>query len=259
MPLEKIISELESPEIKSKIGFSQGFYYLSGKEKNIARRKERYLIAEKKYKKVKRLAKYLACLPQVAGVAVSNTLAINNSRREADIDLFVIARAGKIWSARFWSIMPLYFFGKRPKPGATQDKYCFSYWVDANHLDIKPWKLEKDIYYIYWLATLMPVYDQIFHKFWLANDWVNYFLPNFDYPKPNRRYLVIKSLILPLPTLEKLFKKIQMLMMPDRLKLMSENQGSEVVINEGVLKFHPDDKRRYYQKIFNEKISPFDA
>ncbi len=254
-----INQKLNSPELKSKIGFAQGFYFILGKEKNVDLRKERYLIAEPKLKKAKRFIKYLRHLGGVRGVAISNTLALHHSRRDADIDIFIITRFGKIWSTRFWSLLPLYIFGERPTPKLTRDKFCLSFWVDEKSLDISPWKLERDIYYIYWLATLMPIYDQgVFNKFWQENKWINKFLPNFSLPETNARLKVNKSWFLPM-TGERLFKSAQINIMPQELKALGESDSSAVVIIDGVLKFHPTDRRKDFQTRFEQKLNQINA
>jgi len=254
--IEKIKQELNNPELKSKIEFSQGFYFLAGKSENINLRKERYLIAEPKLKKAKRFVRYLSHLPGVRGVAISNTLALHHSRAEADIDIFVITKSGKIWSSRFWSLVPLMIAGKRPSPKNAQDKFCLSFWVDENHLDISPWKMQRDIYYVYWLATLMPIYDNnIFEKFWQENKWINNYLPNFSLPKISHRLRVKRSWHLPIIGFEKFCGALQMKIMPQELKDLSKNETSDVVIDNGVLKFHPTDRRGEYQKQFDEKIN----
>lgn len=259
IPIDAINQELNNPELKSKIGFAQGFYFLTGKENNIDLRKERYLIAEPKLKKAKRFIRYLRHLGGVSGVAISNTLALHHSRAEADIDLFVITRSGKIWSARFWSILPLYIFGKRPTSQSTRDKFCLSFWVDEKNLDISPWKLERDIYYIYWLATLMPIYGNgVFDKFWQENKWIYDFLPNFSVPETSVRLKVGGSWRLPMFG-EGPFKNVQIKILPQELKSFGQSETSAVVIKDGVLKFHPSDRRKDFQARFEQKLKQINA
>lgn len=254
--IEKIKLELNNPELKSKIEFSQGFYFLPGKLSNIDLRKKRYLIAEPKLKKAWRFTHYLSRLPGVSGVAISNTLALHHSRAEADIDFFVITRSGKIWSSRFWSLLPLMLTNQRPSAKSAQDKFCLSFWIDENHLNISPWKMPRDIYYVYWLATLMPIYDNgVFEKFWEENKWIYDYLPNFYIPKINPRRLVKNSWQLPIIGFEKFYRAIQMRIMPQELKNLSTNDKSDVVIGDGTLKFHPTDRREQYQKLFDKNIN----
>ena len=253
--LEKIIHELKNPELEKKIKFAQGFYFLKNREEIIKTRKERYLIAEEKLKKAKAFIRYLSHLPGVRGVAVSNTLALFNSKKEADIDLFLICRSHTAWSTRFWSVLPLEITGKRPKPGHTRDRFCLSFIVDEKNLDIFPWKNQKDIYYINWLATLLPVYDDgVFKNFWEENQWINKFLPNFEWPKTCARLSVNPSWQYPAPRSEKIFKKIQLRLMPQALKLAAEQNRTDVLIKNGVLKFHLNDNREKFQNQFDEKM-----
>jgi lambda repressor-like predicted transcriptional regulator len=251
--IQRIEQELNNPEIKSKIEFSQGFYFLPGKSSNINLRKERYLIAEPKLKKARRFVRYLSRLPGVSGVAISNTLALHHSRSEADIDIFLITKPDKIWSSRFWSLVPLILTGQRPSAKSVQNKYCLSFLVDERHLDISTWKMPRDIYYVYWLATLMPVYDNdIFEKYWQENGWIKDYLPNYYPAQPSHRLEIKKSWLLPLIGYEKFCKAVQMKIMPQNLKDQGNNESSNVVIAEGVLKFHPTDRREQYQKLFDE-------
>lgn len=255
--LSEIIREINSPGLKSKIDFDRGYYFFYGKRGNVNLRKKRYLIARNKIKKAKRYVSYLRHFSAVRAVAVSNTLSIFNARRDSDIDLFVISQANKIWSARFFALLPLYFTGGRPRPGNTRDKFCFSFWVDSERLDISPWKLERDIYYIYWLATLMPVYDrEIMQKFWQENIWIKKFLPNFEPPTTNRLFRVGKSWRANVFG-ENFFKKIQLVSMPEELKKAAAKNELAVVIKPGVLKLHPSDRRCQYQEIFDEKLKEF--
>jgi hypothetical protein len=253
--LAAIIKELENPVIKSKVDFSRGFYFLSGRARNVGLRQRRYLIAEEKLKKTGKYVKYLSILPQIRGVAITNTLAVFNSRQKADIDLFVITGKKEVWPARFWAVAPLYLFGLRPKPGDTRDKFCLSFWVDESNLNLKPWKIEKDIYYVYWLATMMPVLgERIFNDFWRKNLWINDYLPNFKPPKLAPRYRVKKKFSLLIFFSANIFKKIQRQILPDKIKKISKQDNSDVVIADGVLKLHADDKRRDLQKAFEQKI-----
>jgi len=254
--LEEIISILNNPELNQGIEFAQGFYFLRGRGAIVDVRKRRYLIAEPKLKKAKKYCRYLASLEGVLGIAVANTLALQNSRLESDIDLFVISRAGQIWSTRFWSVLPLYFIGGRPRGADTRDKFCLSYFVDEDHLDIRPWKLEDDIYYVYWLATLLPLFgENIFEKFWQENQWVKKYLPNFLPPKSSPRLNVAPVANLPITRAENFLRFLQMRGMPRSLKDLAAGEGSEVVIRDGVLKFHPNDRRREYQNEFNQRIN----
>lgn len=253
--LDEIIKILKTPELEKNVSFSQGFYFLKNRREIINSRKKRFLIAEPKIKKAKKFCRYLAGLEGVLGVAISNTLALQNARPQSDIDLFIITRAGKIWSTRFWSILPLYIFGGRPRGEDTRDKFCLSFFIDENNLNILPWKMEKDTYYLYWLATLMPLYGRdIFEKFWQENEWVKNYLPNFIPPESSPRLEIKPGVKFPLTRNEKFFQLIEIGALPNQLKEMSQNHGSEVVIGEGVLKFHPNDRRAEYQKEFESRL-----
>ncbi|MBU0648912.1 hypothetical protein KJ969_02315 [Patescibacteria group bacterium] len=250
-----ILNELKNPELEKKIDLAQAFYFLKNKSDNVDLRKERYLIADAKLRKAKKFAAYLSRLPGVRGVAVSNTLAMFNSEEGADIDLFIIGERNKIWSTRFWSLLPLQIFAKRPKPGRTRDKFCLSFFVDEDNLNLLPWKNQQDIYYVYWLATLLPIYDRgIFSDFWKQNKWLWEYLPNFAPARPSARLAVAPSWRLPLPAPERAMKKFQLKIMPQELKDSAGRAGTDVVIGDDVLKFHAQDRRDEFQREFEQKV-----
>ena len=256
--LEEIIAILNTPELKKHVSFAQGFYFLRGREEAVNIRKQRFLVAEPKIKKAKKFSRYLASLEGVLGIGISNTLAMQNSRPESDIDFFIITRSKQIWSTRFWSILPLYFFGGRPRGTDTRDKFCLSFLVDEKNLNLLPWKFENDIYYVYWLATLMPIFDAgIFEKFWQENKWIYQYLPNFVPPEPSPRLCVGSVVNLPITHNESFFRFVELKAMPNHLKNLAKNEKSEVVIKEGVLKFHPNDRRGEYQEKFNRQLNNF--
>lgn len=253
--LNQIIEALGNPELKAKIGFFRGFYFLAGKQDSVELRRERNAIAEKKLIRLRPYAKYLNRLGAVSGVAVANTLAIKHSRPESDIDLFIIARPHAVWSARFWAILPLYFFGGRPRPGSMRDKFCLSFLVDENHLDILPWKMEQDIYYIYWLATLMPVSGpEVFANFFEKNKWINKYLPNFFPPEMSARGERRPASRLPCFG-GRILKAIQLFVMPAALKEAAARHHTDVIISDTVLKFHLNDRRSEYEKCYQKRVA----
>lgn len=255
--------------LETRVASARGFYFLPGREANVASRLERYLLAERKFRKFRRAAKVLAALPFIRSVAVCNTLAYSNSRDQGDMDVFIIAQSGRIWTARFLGTSLMQLFGLRPRPGQEQDKICLSFWVTDRALDLKPLAIEQDVYLRYWLNQLVPVYmeNKYFIKFLQSNLWLRQQLPNFLVYRANSRRRVrlgpftkrVKRWLEGVlgswkgEWLEGRLKNLQLKMMPAGLKKMA-NKSSAVVINDQVLKFHDQDRRAYFRGQYLEKL-----
>lgn len=266
-----------SKKLKDLISYKAGFYFLKWRDDLIRIRKERYLIAERKYKKLLKIAKILATIPFVKLIAVANGLSYSNSKEEDDIDLFIITTKNRIWLVRFFSILILKIFRARPKPLDKKDKICLNFFITEESLNLKKIMLPEkndlpDIYFIYWLAQLYPIYDnEIWQKFIKANLWIKEYLPNYFPKEPTlERKIILKQFYLFLKKIfekihikkfnslsEKFYRWLQLKIMPKHLKEMA-NQTTSVIINDQILKFHDKDKREIYRQKFYEKIKEID-
>jgi len=243
----------------SQIECDQGYYFLSGRREIINYRRQRYAYAERKYMKAIRVIKWLRFFPFVRMVAVCNTLAFNNSRREADIDLFIVTRPGRIWQSRFWVNGFLKIFKMRPSQEKSQDTICSTFFVDEAHLDLHNLLLnESDIYLKYWIRQLVPIYDEnVYDDFFSANSWVKKYLPNalMKSLPPRRCVKSVKTAKLFINTISLLFpeiffKKYQMKIMPRGLKGLA-NRDTRVIVNDHMLKFHDNDRREQFLSRWN--------
>ncbi|OIO46064.1 MAG: hypothetical protein AUJ28_03135 [Parcubacteria group bacterium CG1_02_37_51] len=263
---------LKSMVVDQTLGGADGFYFLPGKEKNIRLRQHRYMLAEFKYQKAIRAAKILRCLPHIKYIAVCNTLAYNNAHEDSDIDLLIITNKKHIWAARLWSVLVMSILGRRPTIKTAQDKICLSFFLNEDSLDLHDIQIEHDVYLLYWLVQLVPIYDPLqMHKQLLqANDyWLKPSLPNyFVYQTNDVRVvkkqplcLIIKfvlSLLFIWPGSETVLKRIQFAILPTRLKNIV-NKDKRVIMNDQMLKFHDHDKREQYRDKFIEQIQKYEA
>jgi hypothetical protein len=226
-----------------------GFYGLPDETHGSVRRQvgvrhDRYLDAIRKYRRLRWMRWYLRCLPFVRGVAVCNTLALHHTKPESDIDLFVVARPGRVWTVRFLAVLPLMLFRLRPRE-AKHDPVDVSFIVSERAMNFEALRIKPDDpYFSFWLATLRPVLDRgdIFNRLAAANISSLIDLPNigqhqkmadrpksvFDEPK--------QSLT------EKWLEKIQRLKFPDEITEL-QNRDNCVVVTDDILKFHKNDRR----------------
>ncbi len=245
-----------------------GFYYLNSKEDHYYSRLNRYHLTNRKLKIAKRVAKWFSYLPFVKLVALSNLIGRHNMREEGDIDIFIIAGKKRLWLARFFCAGLMKLLNKRPTEKNKKDKICLSFYVDTNHLDLSALSLEggEDWYFYYWLAGLYPLYDEgsYYLRLMQNNQWLKNYLPNIDFLISNQSYspalrfrskapFIFKGISQLLNILETKAEKFQLKIMPQALKEQA-NQGSQVVIKEGIIKLYLSDRRQEFKRVFDQKL-----
>src|SRR3989344_2100546 len=97
---------------------ANGFYALRvGRplEELLTFRHDRFLQAERKYRKLRRVTSFFALLPNVLGVAAVNTLGWWHVREHSDIDLLIIVKEKTLWLSRLLLVTPFVLFGQRPQ------------------------------------------------------------------------------------------------------------------------------------------------
>ena len=204
-----------------------------------------YRIAQLKYKRAVKIAKFLRYVPGIKMIAVCNSLSYNRALANSDIDLFIITVKGRIWTSRFFSLLMLTVLRLRP-PG--KDKICLSFFIAENNLDLEPYKIcVQDRYLTFWIKQLKPLYieDNLYKRFVRENNGV-YYIPNY---KRRIKRLIIKPLINILVTSldEKIYKYIQIRIMPSVIKKMACAWDTRVIISDRILKFHVNDRRLDFQ------------
>jgi len=249
----------------------EGFYFLRGREDLVFLRKERYNIAARKYQRAGLAANILSLMPYVKMIAVSNSLSYDNARDNSDIDLFIIARQDKIWTARFFTTAFLTIFRLRPTEKSKKNAICLNFFISENALNVRNLRIEDDVYFIYWLKLLKPLYDdgRVFKDFCDANGWVNNYINSYDVCRTNLKrrirhvsffgyFKFIFEKILNVNFVENFLRKFQMNKLPSRIKEKA-NISSEVVVNDSMLKFHYQDKREKFRDEWRDRIKKYNS
>ncbi|MBU1165168.1 hypothetical protein KKA15_06455 [Patescibacteria group bacterium] len=260
-----VINELEQLVTDNQLETQNGFYFLPGRSDTVKIRMDRYNIAEIKYKKAIRMAKFFSMIPHNKMIAVCNTLGYSNSREGSDIDLFIITAKNRIWLTRLLSVFFLKILGLRPKGKKIKDKFCLSFFISEDNLNIENLGMgEQDIYFQFWVTQLVPIYNtqNLYEKFLDANSWVKSYLPNnFGFEPAQRRKVKERIRIIrkiwaktTFNIDEKVAKKIQLMIMPNKLKSLA-NKDTRVVINDQILKFHENDRREIYRDLWQRKVA----
>jgi len=256
-----ILDGLDTPAV----GTRDGYYFLAGREAIVEVRKRRYRLAEKKFARARRIVRALRYLPSVRYAAVCNSLALSNADKESDIDLFIVVRHGFLWITRLFVAGMLAALRLRPTGASHADKVCLSFFLSERTLDLSRLALEPDDTYLrYWIATLVPLYDAdgLHARLLGANAWVAERLPGSGATDAGQQRAFAPprfafAAALPLfGALEPAARRFQMRMFPAEISGMA-NLDSRVLVSDDILKFHVNDRRAHFERLFREKLREF--
>ncbi len=243
-----------------------GYYFLPGQQQTVQQRRRAVRVGRQKIKIAGRAVKKIRYLPYVKGVYVCNSVAMGVAVEESDVDLFIVVKPGRIWLTRAIIIFTMKIFRLRPGNDGGRDKICLSFFVDHNSLDFRKISIEDpDIYLIYWLEHLIPLYDpyNLRKDVIDANRWIKKYLHNslseFVYAgkygvNDNVFSRWSKAIAQKLwsgrygDMLEARAKVLQLAKIDNNPRLVGNRDGISVVIEDHMLKFHDNDRRRYFKK-----------
>lgn len=270
--LSDIKETIENNQTMSeKVELYEGFYFLKGRRSIVKTRRHRYQLAEKKMKKAMRVARVLRYLPFVKMIAICNNLSYNNAREPSDIDFFIIVSHGRLWQTRFFISAVTHLMKMRRYNDLICNRICLSFYITDNHLDLEHLMITPvDPYFIYWFGQLVPIYNnhEYFSELASTNKWINKYLPNLVLNDPAQRRkvedtkwsLLIKKIQETILTgvlgkyLEKNLKTVQKRKMVRNKESKLWEQSTAVMIDDDILKFHENDRRKQYAEQFSNKL-----
>lgn len=258
---EEILTAFNSSEnLRSKISYEQGFFYLHGRGELVSRRMRRYNLADKKFKIALRALKVMQLLPSLKSAMICNSLSFNNSSEQSDIDLFLVIAPETLWITRLLMIGLSEFMGVRIHLADSKDKLCLSFLICEGNYGLEKVAIGGgDVYLEYWLATLMPIFGrEEYEKLLKENMRLLAELPNFSAKRAaGRRRLGERSSSRFASNFLKIFdgwaKKIQLAKMAPYKLALAQSEGSEVILSNEMLKFHENDRRWLYQQQYINK------
>ncbi len=268
----------KSAQLSSVIETSSGFWFLRGRSDLIFTRGKRYREAQKKYRRLRRVLFWTRAVPFIRAVFVTNTLSYNNTRKESDIDLFMITAKDKMWSARFFMVSFLKLCGIRPRrDGYHQDAVCANFWVAESHLGVAEvaWRNRRgeivDVHLAHLFGCMVPVWDDknMLKKFFAENHWIDTFFGNDYHNRLNStrriRHTVLTRFCQSL--LEKIFfekgferkvRQFQMKVLPVSLQKAALEHDTRVVVSDTILKFHLNDRRCDVLHEFSRRLNEYE-
>lgn len=249
--------------LKKRVETKNGFYFLQGRQDLVKKRMERYNIAESKYIKAIRIVKILKFVPFVKMIAVCNNLAFNNAREESDIDLFIIAKSGRLFFTRFVVTLVTHLFKMRRHHQYIKDRICLSFYITDRFLNLESLLLKpSDPHFAVWFSQFVPLYDQgIFQRLMVENKWLKNYLPNVLIYYTTQRRAVPDTIFSHSvkrfgeyilhgflgDNLEKMARAVQLNKIRQNKLSKLWKGGTDVVVNDNILKFHEEDRRQIYK------------
>ncbi|MBI5023003.1 MAG: hypothetical protein HZC05_02460 [Candidatus Magasanikbacteria bacterium] len=270
--LSEIVLQVKQAGIQEANGF---FFLSSGSSDLHLERQDRAISNDRKFVLARRAARLISWVPFVRLVAVCNTLSFEAADKGSDIDFFIITRSCRIWLARFLVSAILSIFNLRRRGYDVTDKICLSFFISDDDLDLRKIALpidaqgNPDIYLVYWISNLIPLTNRgkTLEKFWQANDWAFAYLADFDWQekiKNLREINIWRGLNWTQDCLErnlgnyfgdcleKFLKKIQLFKILRHQQSRYFEQGTAVVVNDKMLKFHEEDRREFFRNKWRE-------
>ncbi len=188
---------------------------------------------ERKMFRARRAVRLISFLPFVRAVAVCNSLGFQMVHEESDIDLFVVAAEGRVWSTRWWVTGVLALLRMRPGE-SVRDPICVSFFIDETVIDLSTLRIENDVYFEYWLRSLMPVLGT--HKlFELGAKTAPEFRVKNHISRAREFFAGLLS--------ERFVRRQQMNIMPTDVKDRAALGDTTVVLSDTTIKLHQNDRR----------------
>ncbi|MBI4231920.1 hypothetical protein HY605_01695, partial [Candidatus Peregrinibacteria bacterium] len=117
------------------------------------------MLEKKLWQRVNRYVKFLEWIPFLRMLAVCNNLAFDRVTAGSDIDLFIVAKKGRLFIVRTLVTGVLHVLGVRRHGDKVAGRFCLSFFVDDCALDLKKLAIERDIYLAFWIFSMKPVID----------------------------------------------------------------------------------------------------
>lgn len=202
--------------------------------------------------------------PFLRMAAVCNNLAFGRVDEKSDIDVFVVAKSGRLFFVRTFLTGFLHFLGVRRYGNKVAGRFCLSFFIDDDFLDLSKVAIEDDIYLAYWLKTMLPIFDdgasvELIEK----NRWARRFFENEeDFEICRDR--VFGGVFFPGRVLEWIFggwlgdfiekklKNWQLNRAKEKIKNFN-NSDLGLVVDDHILKFHNVDRRRQWRNEWIKK------
>jgi hypothetical protein len=224
-------------------------------------------LERKLWGRVEKYVPLLGMLPFIRMVAVCNNLAFGSLKEDSDIDLFIVAKKGRLFLVRSMVTFLFQILGVRRHADKVAGRFCLSFFVDDSSVAFESIALKNDIYLAYWIKTLRPIVEEngfssVFLNF---NRWAGLY---FD---DDASFTIDTSRIVESGPLKRLVRSVLTFLFDSKFgdfvesrlagwqitralkKKAGTGEKSSIVVSRHMLKFHNLDRRGQYRDLWFEK------
>ena len=129
----------------------------------------------------KKMVEYARFIPGIRLIALTGSVAVNNSQKNDDLDLLIVTDNHCLWLVRPVFLLLLSLGFTRRHPGDTPspcDVFCPNLWLETKSLSIP--KSKRNLYTAHEVLQIKPLLDRgdTYEAFIRSNSWVSHFLAN---------------------------------------------------------------------------------
>jgi len=194
MTMQGVIEKKELSEMKHG---GNHIYAIRGKGIFLAHHEKKREISYRKIQRMATLIHVLQSVPAIRLIGLSGSCTMGNARKDDDVDFFIIASPGRIWTARFACIAVAFLLGHKRHRGVHKapDKACFNMFFDLN--DVLVSHNKQNLYTGHEVLQMSPVsmlpikniHEKLsksytrrekaaYQAFLWSNEWVHRYFPN---------------------------------------------------------------------------------
>ncbi|MEA3273539.1 MAG: nucleotidyltransferase domain-containing protein [Patescibacteria group bacterium] len=264
--LSKIREILSWLQEKGLIEGEGGIYQWGKDQSNVpvsASVQQSKIVAEK-MKIAVRAIRILKLIPAIKLIGVCGTVATGNPRESSDIDLFIVTKAGRIWSTRLWIMVLLEVAGLRKKKYKKAGRICLNYLVADDNLELK----FKDLYTALEFVSMICLLDRgnTLRKLKMKNLWIKKYLPNAEWPEiedlnywqqkiRGQKIKGSKRRLRKIVVAFNLWEKLAMIFQERRIKRKRKKEkGGQVYWGADALIFHPKPKSILFRELYQQEL-----
>lgn len=219
------------------------------------------IIEDNFYKKTYKYINIIKWVPWLKMIWIWNSISMNTSSKNSDIDLYIVTKNNRLWLARIIITSIFYILWVRKNSKNHSWRFCLSFFSTINWMDFSSFSIENDIYLYFWITYFKPIldYDNTHDLFIKKNEsWANFSLYK-DIIKNNKKFIKFKKNNISLKksniifnTIWNIFEKIiKKIFITKTLKNYNKIwKPYWIIINDDLLKFHNSDIRKKISKSF---------
>ena len=175
--LKSFINALNYLKRKNLINYFKGYFFVSGLSlkhmNNLAEtRKSRAKFAQKKWQELNKFINFAKYIPFITGIAITGSLAVNNTIKDDDIDFMIVTTPNRLWLTRLIVTFYASIKGKRRSfSNEESNSWCFNLWVEETDLQLPA--NSRSVYESYEVIQAVWVVSKngVASKFRKLNNW----------------------------------------------------------------------------------------